>query len=161
MERAAAIRIVWGEKGAERATAPPKPETGDEMLQINPDKVCYVIANVREFDAQEEADPEEEGSSAIDEGFRGVLAASDEDATYDELKEYINDLNDDEQADLVALAWLGRGDYTADDWNQAVQDAAERHTGPTADYLLGIPVLADYLEAGLNELGYSCDSLAV
>lgn len=131
------------------------------MLQINPDKVCYVIANVREFDAQEETDPEGDDSSAIDEGFRGVLVASGDDATYDELKEYINDLNEDEQADLVALAWLGRGDFSADEWRQAVRQALERHTGPTADYLLGIPVLADYLEAGLDELGYSCDGLAV
>lgn len=127
------------------------------MLEINPEKVCYIIANAREFDVQEEADID--NSSEIDEDFRGVLVASADDPTYGELKAYIKDLEDGEQSDLVALTWVGRGDFTADEWSQAKKEARERHTGPTADYLLGIPVLADYLEAGLDELGYSCNDL--
>lgn len=129
------------------------------MLEINPEKVCYIIANAREFDVQEETDADYDDSSEIDEGFRGVLVASGDDSTYGELKAYISDLENGEQSDLVALTWVGRGDFTADEWSQAKKEARDRHTGPTADYLLGIPVLADYLEAGLSELGYSCENL--
>src|SRR3546814_15793239 len=65
-------------------------------------------------------------------------------------------MNDDEQAELVALTWLGRGDFTADEWSEALAAARERDTGPTSAYLLGIPILADYLEEGLSQFGLSC-----
>ena len=57
---------------------------------------------------------------------------------------------------ISAIAWLGRGDYTADEWADAVAAARERHSGPTSEYLLGIPVLPDYLEEGLAAFGLSC-----
>lgn len=126
------------------------------MLQTNPEKVCYVVVKAREFDAQEEVVEEDLGSNPVDEGFRGVLAAYPDDPTYQELKTFIDDLNEDEQAELVALAWMGRGDYTTKEWEQAVADARDRREGPTADYLLGLPMLPDLLEEGLSQLGLSC-----
>ena len=67
-------------------------------------------------------------------------------------------MDEDEQCELVALAWIGRGDLTAEEWASAVSQARERRKGPTSEYLLGIPLLASFLEGGLAEFGESCES---
>lgn len=127
------------------------------MLQISPEKVCFIIVKAREFEVPEDVVEEDLGSNPSDEGFREVLAAYADDPTFEELKAFIEGLNEDEQADLVALLWLGRGDYVAEDWEQAVTDALERHKRSTADYLLGTALLPDLLEEGLNRLDLSCE----
>lgn len=127
------------------------------MLQIHPDKVCYIIANAKEFQAQEDVSAEDGGAGAGDEDFKSVLLAYADDPTYSETVDFIDALSDDEQAELVALTWLGREDYTAEEWDQALENAVDRHTGSTAEYLLGIPLLPAYLENGLNQFGYSCE----
>ena len=76
-----------------------------------------------------------------------------------ELTAFIDGLNVTEQIDLVALAWLGRG--THDDWDSAYQDAKDAHNRRTAAYLLGIPLLGDYLEEGLSQLGLNCDEFEI
>jgi hypothetical protein len=61
--------------------------------------------------------------------------------------------------ELVALTWIGRGDYDADDWDDVlseVEDTREKHT---IDYLLGTPLLADYLEDALSQFGLSCEDV--
>jgi hypothetical protein len=63
----------------------------------------------------------------------------------------------DEQVDLVALAWIGRDDYTAADWASVREEAAAAHNKRTASYLLGMPQLGDFLEEGLSLLGYSIE----
>ena len=65
-------------------------------------------------------------------------------------------LNEDEQIDLVALAWLGRGDGELENWDDLRGEASRAHNDRTADYLLGMPLLADYLEEGLSQFGESC-----
>ncbi len=69
------------------------------------------------------------------------------------LHDYISGLNEDEQAHLVALMWVGRDSFDADDWDEAVATARAEATAPTEDYLMGIPELPDYLEAGLEAMG--------
>lgn len=130
-------------------------------LQIGTDKVCYVIVKAREFDVQEEAVEEDYGGNMTDEGFREVLASHAGDGIVQEVKDFIDGLNEDEKTDLVALAWLGRGDYSIEEWSDAVSEARSRHTGPTSDYLLGIPVLGDYLEEGLAAFGLSCADIEI
>ncbi len=125
-------------------------------LQIALDKVCFLIVEAREFDVQEPVVDEDDDSNAIDDGFRSVLEAHGDDPTFQQLKGVIDDLNDDEQADLVALTWLGRGDFSIDEWDEGRRTARSRKTGPTSLYLLGIPVLSDYLEEGLAAFGLSC-----
>jgi hypothetical protein len=125
-------------------------------LQIALDKVCYLIVEAREFDVQEAVVDEDDDSNAIDDDFRSVLEAHEDDATFQTLKRAIDDLNEDEQVDLVALAWVGRGDFSIDEWTEAVSTARSRRSGPTSLYLLGIPVLSDYLEEGLAAFGLSC-----
>ena len=125
-------------------------------LRINPDAVCYVVVKARELDVK--VDPEEldEGSNASDDQMAQILEDYADDPTFEELKSFLEGLNDEELEDLLALSWLGRGDGTIDDWDDIlaeVQDVREQHT---VDYLLGTPLLADYLEAGLAEFGHSC-----
>jgi hypothetical protein len=82
----------------------------------------------------------------------GLAEEESDDLTGEEFLELIDDLNEDEAAALVALVWVGRGDYEASDWNEAVEQARERADNKTSAYLLGMPLLADYLENGLDVL---------
>ena len=125
------------------------------MFDIDVSKICFIIAKAHAFDAQDEVVEEDFGSGPQDETFRGVLDARADDSTVEELKDAIAQLNIDEQCQLVALAWVGRGDYTKDEWREAVRIAAQRHTEHTAEYLIGMPLLGEYLEAGLDAFGFS------
>lgn len=83
----------------------------------------------------------------------GLAEEEEEDLTEEELRELIDDLNVDEAAELVALVWVGRGDYDAAEWADAVSEARQRGNRRTSSYLLGMPMLADYLEEGLEAIG--------
>jgi len=125
-------------------------------LDISTEKVCYIILRAREYDAKVapvEPDPQ---SNPIDDAEREVLEDYRSDATQQELRDAIDGLNDDEAIDLIAIAWVGRGDFSATEWNEAHRLADERHRARSARYLLGIPNRADVLEAGFVRLGYSC-----
>ncbi|WP_422377608.1 DUF3775 domain-containing protein [Roseibium sp.] len=82
----------------------------------------------------------------------GLAEEENDDLSDEELRELIEDLNVDEAAELVAITWIGRGDFDAEDFDQVVDEARERAVGSTAKYLLGMPLLADYMEAGLDAL---------
>ena len=79
-----------------------------------------------------------------------------DDPTYEQLKGFIEGLNEDEQVQLVALTWLGRGDYSIEAWGDLVAEAQRAHNERTAEYLLGMPMLGDYLEQGLAAHQLSC-----
>jgi hypothetical protein len=83
----------------------------------------------------------------------GLAEESSDNLTEEELRELIDDLNVDETAELVALVWVGRGDYDAAEWADALAAARERANKRTAKYLLGMPLLADWLEEGLEAIG--------
>ncbi len=127
------------------------------MITIDPDKVCHIIVKARAFDAKEEVVEEDYASNPTDEDMREVLQDYPDDPTYDELREFIGSLNEDEQIELVALAWLGRGSFTAEEWEEAKAEAGRAHNERTAEYLLGMPLLADYLSEGLAAFGKSCE----
>jgi hypothetical protein len=131
----------------------------DAVLIISPVGVVYLIARAKEFavkDAASEADP---ASNPSDDGMVEILEDQPDVRPEDEMRGFIASLREDEQIDLVALAWLGRDDYTAEDWPEVRQQAAYAHNDKTARYLIGMPLLADYLEAGLTTLGYSVEEL--
>ncbi|WP_417207920.1 DUF3775 domain-containing protein [Antarctobacter sp.] len=71
-----------------------------------------------------------------------------------ELRGLIDRMDEEEQAALVAVMWVGRGAFEPEDWDEAYRTAASEATTPTADYLIGTPHLADNLEAGLEAYGY-------
>jgi hypothetical protein len=129
----------------------------DLPLAISSEKVCFIIIKAREFDAKEEAPLSDPGSNPSDDKDIEVLADRPDDPVQEELTSFIDSLSEDEQIDLVALTWLGRGDYDAEDWETARSDAAGAHNDKTANYLLGIPLLGDFLEEGLSMSGRSCE----
>ncbi|MEJ2019999.1 MAG: DUF3775 domain-containing protein [Maritimibacter sp.] len=88
-----------------------------------------------------------------------ILETRSSDATEDELHSYISDLNRDEQASLVALMWIGRETFGAEDLDEAIETAKAERVSPTADYLLGIPLLSDFLSAGLEALDHDVEAL--
>ena len=131
-------------------------------LSIDADTVRRFIDKARAINADLETDYEDGHEHEVEfdpvrhtdrHAHDGLAEEESEDLTDQELTELIGDLNDDEAADLVAIAWIGRGDFDGADWNAARQQARERAEGPTARYLLGMPLLADYLDAGLAAIG--------
>ena len=125
------------------------------MLEISPRKIARVIIRAREIDAKVarwDAPGDSVDADSILESRRG-------DATEQELRTYIADLNDDEKASLVAVMWIGRETFDAAELADAIQTAKEEATAPTEDYLLGVPLLSDYLEDGLEALGYSIEDV--
>ena len=125
-------------------------------MDIALDKVCELILRARAVDVKEGATDPDSGSNAIDDGMADVLVESPDDPSEEEIREFIAGLNDDERHDLVAITWIGRGDFEPEEWSEALRTAREREQRDTADYLLGIPNLGDLLDEGLAALGRSC-----
>jgi hypothetical protein len=126
-------------------------------LTISPETVCYVIVKAREFDVKvDPADPDS-GSNPTDDDEIDILEDLADDPTFEEVSGVLGALNDDESLDLVALTWIGRGDYTSEDWDEARDQAREIPLKDRPRYLLGTPLLGDFLEDGLSELGHSCE----
>jgi Protein of unknown function (DUF3775) len=124
-------------------------------LQINVDTVLWLIEKAREFDEKVPPVEPNPGSNPTDDDESEILEDYPNDATAQELRAGIDRLDDDEVIDLIALTWVGRGDFDRSTWQEARALAAERHRRKSSRYLMGIPKLGDYLEEGLAELGYS------
>src|SRR3954447_17294289 len=105
--------------GAAMATTPTElPE-----LSIPTDKVCFIIAKAAEFDAKDVVTEPDPGSNATDDGMVSVLEDHKDDPVVAELAGLIHAMSEDEQIDLVALMWLGRGDGTPAEWNELRAEA--------------------------------------
>lgn len=128
-------------------------------IDIAPEKVAHVIIKAREYDAKVGAwnDNLEEGDAGEDPN--SILEGFANDPTRAEVAGFIEALNDDEQANLVALAWVGRGTFEKEEFAEAVETARTEKINWTSAYLLGLPLLADYLEEGLEKLGFSVDDI--
>ena len=132
-------------------------DAGDEVppLAISAEKVCFIALMARELDAKDVVTDPDDGSII-------VLEDHGDDPVLQELTSFIAGLSEDEQIDLVALAWLGRDDNTSEDWEALREEAARAHSTratQAAEYLLGMPLLSDYLHEGLAQLGRSCESI--
>ncbi len=135
-------------------------------MDIKPEVVCHVIFKARELNAGDELleDYEERethmtGRVALDEEAieREAHQEHEQDPTYNELKNFIDELSVDEQCELIALTWLGRDDGPAGDWGDMLRLAGERRTDHTAAYLLEMPLLADHLQEALSKFDISCE----
>jgi hypothetical protein len=124
-------------------------------LSISPEKVGFLIEKAREFDVKEGASDPDSGSNGADDGMIDVLEDNGRDPVVREITGFVNALTVDEQLDLVALMRLGRGDGTLDEWRDLRRESAEESSGGTAAYLLGEPMLGDFLADGLDEFGLS------
>ncbi len=131
------------------------------QLAINPETIGHIINMAREFHAKEQVTfPEESLSDASDWAMQ-ILADHKDDPIYEEFKSVIEELEPDQQVQLVALMWLGRNDFSIEEWGNALQQSGDSWNENTANYLISKPLLANYLEEGLIQLGYSSEDYAV
>lgn len=129
-----------------------------ELQYIDVEQICFVIFKARQFQAKQEAAGLEEGSNPADDDSVDVLEDSADDAVYDELITFLRTLEEDEVAELLTIAWLGRGDYHLDDWEAALADAGDDIDATTPEHMLEMPLLAGFLHDGLAQLGHSCEA---
>jgi hypothetical protein len=132
-------------------------ESERPMPEINPAKVCFIIEKSREY-LGEDVGVEADDSNPGDDDERVMLTGAGP-SIRRELVEFIRALDVDEAAALMALAWIGHGDFEPEEWRSAVAEAKQRAEGPTWKYLLGFELLPDDLEDALSAFGRSCEGL--
>ena len=116
------------------------------------------IAKAREFDAEVPVEPDAAtGSDPPDDDERQILLDTPDNPTEQELRDAIDGLGRPERQELLALMWLGRGDYDAESWREALRQAGETADANLTDYMVGTPLLADYLKEGAAALDLSLD----
>ena len=128
------------------------------MLEINQGIVCNIIKKAREINMADDLALPEERDDLSDAEWKQALAEYQDDLSYLELKDLINELEPDQQEDIIALMYIGRGDYTKNEWKAARQQARTIKSTSRADYLISKNMLADYLSEGLVTIGCNaCD----
>lgn len=123
-------------------------------LNISVSMVHEIVLHARAYDVKVAPGASSDASNPIDDDEMRILESRRDDNTGPELRAVINGLNDSEAVDLIALAWVGRGDFDRASFEEARALAMDRHGDRNADYLMGMPLLGDYLEEGLAELGH-------
>lgn len=126
------------------------------MLHIQLDSLCYIIEKAREFQAKEEVVLPDTPDSPTEDWALQILADHSEDYSLREMTRAIGEMSERQRAELVALMWVGRGDYSLEEWETAVDDAIGDYSLNAAAYLLSHPMVADDLEEGVIAHGYSC-----
>lgn len=139
-------------------TAERDQDPGD-VLTITPEKAFYIIVKAREFDEKVAPEDVDSGSNPVDDKEIDVLEERPDDPTQQELEAALTALNEDEQLDLIALMWLGRGDFET--FEEAREEAAGMSDKHIPRYLMGTPQLGDYIEEGLATLGVSLEDFEV
>ncbi|MGZ3285128.1 MAG: DUF3775 domain-containing protein [Xanthobacteraceae bacterium] len=124
-------------------------------LSISPEKAFFIVAKARQSDSK--ATESDMGTDLSDDDTSYGLDDHSKETDRSELSTFIRGLNVDEQIDLVALMWLGRGDGDLDNWRDLRGEAERAHNNRTASYLIGTPMLADYLEEALSQFGKSLE----
>jgi hypothetical protein len=124
----------------------------ESMLEVNPETIRFLIDRAQEFQIQDETSMPEDVVVQDDDWLNQVRELHGDDPVYQEIKTTIEDLEPDQQMSLVALMWVGRGDFDADEWDAAFEQARESWNERTAEYLIGTPLLADYLAEGLDAM---------
>ncbi len=127
-------------------------------LAISMDALCRIVLRAREYEAQVPNTDPDDSSNAVDDDMRAVLEDSENTSVEEELSTAIADLNEDEQAELIALALVGRGSYEPGEWLEALSTAADE-LSDVAGFLMQLPMLSAYLEAGLAAFDLSCDDV--
>jgi len=126
-------------------------------LQIATDKLCYLIVKTRAFEVLVAPEGNYDGSDAADDHFMAVLEDSEDNPVLEELESFLADLNEDEMTEVLTLLMIGRGDYAVADWDEAEATAGGMREERRSRRLLAIPLLPDYLENAMGELGLSCE----
>lgn len=137
------------------------PGVPEPVLAIPVDTACYIVRKLREYENMDLLVEREELSNPLEREDVDELVEQENEYSFDpvrqELVSFIGDLTEDQKIDLVALMWLGRNNASATEWPALREEAAEAANARTTDYLLGSPLVGDFLEEGLSALGYACD----
>ena len=130
------------------------------------DTLCRIILRAREYEAQTPTDYDgNEAADNVDDEDEGALSVLDDtinDSVEEELRAILDDLGEDQLAEVVAFCWVGQGTYDAADWDEAREEATALASGGSEaaiDELLDMPMLASVLEAGLAAFELSCDGI--
>ena len=121
-------------------------------IDLNRETIRFLIERVREFQTRDDIDFDDEPDVNQDDWSGEVAVNVAADPYYQELKTTIEDLEPDQQVTLVAVMWVGRGDFAASEWGDALSEARRNWNEHTAAYLLGTPMLSDYLAEGVEQL---------
>ena len=129
--------------------------------------ICRLILRAKELEAQIPAEEPDEDPDDIDDldddgegaGTLSVLEDELNDGVEEEVRATLDDLAEDQLAEILALAWVGRGTYDASEWDEAFAEAGDLGPDERADELLDMPQLGGHLEAGLAAFDYSCDGI--
>lgn len=127
-------------------------------LSISLETVCRIVIRAREYEAQVPAVDPDDGSNPTDDGDVEVLEDENNSAVEEELRAIIDDLAEDEQQELIALVMVGRGTFDSSEWDDAMEMASDEMRD-AAEYLLGVPMLAGFLDAGLAAFDLNCDDV--
>ena len=123
------------------------------MLAVPIDALAFIISKARAFDAQVEVDDPDEGSNPADDRVVAILEATSDNPVEEELTAALAGLNEEQLTELLALVWMGRGDYRRNGWSDALREARAARNARVVQYLASTPMLGDLLEEGLAELG--------
>ena len=120
--------------------------------------LCRIILRAREYEAQVPSGyGDDEEPDNVDDTGEEVLSVLDDDintSVEEELRGILDDLADDQIAEVLAFCWVGQGTYDASDWEEAIETAGEE--GNPIDELLEMPMMASVLEQGLAAFDLSC-----
>jgi hypothetical protein len=124
-------------------------------LAVSTESVAFLIVKAREFDAKEANSDPDSGSNPSDDNMIDVLEDNGSDPVASEIAGFFNGMSEEEQIDVVALMRLGRGDASIEEWDDLRREVTDARDQRTARYLLGEPLLGDYLADGLAAFGLS------
>src|ERR1051325_5493422 len=127
------------------------------MLNIPPAQLAYIVEKARAFDAETAPVDTDSGSNPSDDNEVAILEATADNPIQQELSAALNALDDEQRIEILALMWLGRGDFDRSEWRAALAQAREIHNAHETSYLLGTPLLADRSEE--RRVGKECRSL--
>lgn len=127
------------------------------MLTIPPDQLAFIIERAREFDAEVAPLEPDPGSNPTDDGGVSILEDRPDNPLREELANAIDALDDFQKEELLALFFVGRGDFDHTQWREAMQQARDVRNEHETEYLVSTPLLAEYLEEALSQFGYSGD----
>jgi Protein of unknown function (DUF3775) len=131
-------------------------------LRISTEKVCAFIETAREVAGKVPSTAGDRTMTGDDSKLETIVDEPGQDV-YEgderrrQMVEFVAGLNVEEQTDLLALIWLGRGDYDIAEWDDALEEAEARIAARDPDYMIGDASLPEYLGDGLDAFGRTCD----
>ena len=127
------------------------------MLKTPRDRLLFIIEKARQYDVATAPLDLESGSNPTEDGDVAILEDTADNPTREELAGALDTLNEEQRIEILALIWLGRGDFDRAEWPAAVKQAREINSEISTEHLIGTPLLADYLEEAIAALGYSLE----